>query len=143
MEALLKKQLNTKRFNDCFWDNLIKVGENKITQPYLKLRLALLETYWLRFEDRHYNLAEYDYAAVEGYMKENAYMNTEDSYLAIKTQIISLLQEKASTSRHDSTSATASFLNKFIYRRLVTEDYLPSLFDQHEKISGPLPIARG
>lgn len=125
METLLKKQLNTKKFNDCFWDNLIKVGENKITQPYLKLRLALLETYWLRFEDRHYNLAEY--AAVEGYMRENAYMNTEDSYLAIKTQIISLLQEEASTSKHDSTSATASFLNKFIYRRLV---YLPSLSDQ-------------
>lgn len=45
MEDDLRKQLILKDFVDRFWDDLIKVGKDKITQLYLKARLALLESY--------------------------------------------------------------------------------------------------
>lgn len=64
----MKKQLVTKGLIDRFWENLVKVGKDKVTQPYLRARLALLETYWTRFETGHYALLDDDSAFTSDYI---------------------------------------------------------------------------
>ncbi|KMQ88301.1 hypothetical protein RF55_12236, partial [Lasius niger] len=104
MDPLLKKQLVTKGYINRFWENLIKVGKNKITLQYLKARLALLEDYWQRFEAAHYDLLELDDQALGDYLRRDLYADTEDNYIAVKARITGLLKEDGATSRNDTSS---------------------------------------
>ncbi|KMQ92757.1 hypothetical protein RF55_7210 [Lasius niger] len=112
MELTLKKLLVTKDYIDRFWENLIKIGKDKVTQSYLKTRLTLLESYWQRFEETHYNLLENDDAAVEKYLNEDVYADTEDNYVAVKTRITSLLRDDTTSVKHDSTIAASLFFKQ-------------------------------
>jgi len=93
MAADLKKHNVTKGFIDRFWENLLKVGKDKITQTYLKTRLALLEGYWQRYEAMHFELAGSEDPAAILYMKGDAFSSTEDSYVSTKTRITSMIKD--------------------------------------------------
>ncbi|XP_011860279.1 PREDICTED: uncharacterized protein LOC105557609 [Vollenhovia emeryi] len=110
MEAVMKKHLTTKGLIDRFWDNLIKVGKEKMTQAYLKARLELLESYWRRFEGGHYNLMDYDEQEVEDYLKDDHYTATEDNYVAIKSKLTSVIKDGSAVGGKDPASATSSLL---------------------------------
>jgi len=89
MEVLLKKHNTTRGFIDRFWDNLLKAGKDSMTQAYMKARLSLLEAYWQKFEDGHYQLHEYDITnvkEVQGYLRNDVYTKTENNYIATKTR---------------------------------------------------------
>lgn len=87
-------------------------GKEKLTQPYLKTRLELLETYWLRFEDGHYYLIDHEDASVSAYLKEDIYTHTEDNYVATKTRIAAMVRDDNPTVRHDPGPTTASFFKQ-------------------------------
>lgn len=38
MEALIKKQLVTAGYIERYWDNLMKIGKDKVTREYLQTR---------------------------------------------------------------------------------------------------------
>lgn len=80
----MRKQLATKGLIDRFWENLVKVGKDRMTQCYLKTRLALLESYWQRFEEGHYALLEFSDKELETYVKDDCYNQAEENYVSIK-----------------------------------------------------------
>lgn len=111
MKTTVRKQLITQGYIDRFWENLVKVGKERITLHYLKTRLELLESYWRRFEEGHYELIEQDDDAAVKYLRGDTYTLTEDKYVNVKTKIVSLLKddtfsskEGASTSKQDSSA---------------------------------------
>lgn len=85
-DPALMKQMTTQGLIDRFWDNLIKIGKEKITQSYLKARLTLLESYWSKFEECHYALILVDASDVKDYVKKDVYQETEDVYIAVKSK---------------------------------------------------------
>ncbi|XP_070167756.1 uncharacterized protein [Polyergus mexicanus] len=112
MESTLKMQIATGGYIDRFWDNLVKAGKDKITQSYLKTRLALLETYWQRFVDGHYTLIKNEDASAAAYFKDDVYTRTEDNYVSAKTKITSTLRDASADVRQDSSATTASFMRQ-------------------------------
>lgn len=98
MEALLNRQRITMGYIDRFWENLMKIGKEKITQPYLRARLELLESYWQKFDENHYNLLAFEQIATAPYTKEDYYTRTEDTYIAFKAhRIIGLVKDETRT----------------------------------------------
>lgn len=104
MNIDLKKQMTTKGYIERFWDNLMKVGKEKLTKQYLEVRLALLETYWTRFEDCHYDLIGREGDDIKEYIEKDMFTTTEEYYISIKTRIKAKL-DKASASKADQATA--------------------------------------
>ncbi|KMQ83679.1 hypothetical protein RF55_19361, partial [Lasius niger] len=78
----------------------------------MKARLTLLETYWQKFEDGHYQLYEYDTTnvkEVQDYLKDDVYTKTENNYIATKTRILAALKDEG---KSDPANATSSFLKQ-------------------------------
>lgn len=113
MEAFLRKQTITQGLLDRFWENLMKTGKDNLTETVLRSRLTLLETYWKRFEDGYYELAEHDNPLVQDFMKDNApLIASEHNYITFKARILSMLQEEEAAREEvnrtrASTSVTA------------------------------------
>lgn len=106
MAGDLRRHTVTKGYIDRFWDNLVKVGKDKVTQPYLKTRLALLEDYWRRYETTHFDLVGSDDRAAVAYVESDAFATTEDSYVIAKTRILAWMKEDPASSRTDVAATT-------------------------------------
>jgi len=99
MDVAVKKQMSTAGYIERFWENLCKVGKEKMTRSYLDTRLGLLETYWSRFLNAHDDLLALEKVEASDYMKQDVYMTTEDNYVATKSRIVSFLKaDRASES---------------------------------------------
>ncbi|XP_011881416.1 PREDICTED: uncharacterized protein LOC105569510 [Vollenhovia emeryi] len=109
MEATLTRHSATKGYIDRFWDNLVKVGKDKITQAYLKTRLALLESYWQRYQEIHYDIIGSEGAEVEAYKDSDDYTTTEDSYVLFKARIVSAMKEESPQPKQETSASAVSF----------------------------------
>ncbi|XP_011883907.1 PREDICTED: uncharacterized protein LOC105571049 [Vollenhovia emeryi] len=109
MEATLTRHSATKGYIDRFWDNLVKVGKDKITQAYLKTRLALLESYWQRYQEIHYDIIGSEGAEVEAYKDSDDYTTTEDSYVLFKARIFSAMKEESPRPKQEISAPAVSF----------------------------------
>ncbi|XP_036147491.1 uncharacterized protein LOC118647197 [Monomorium pharaonis] len=103
MDIKLKRLAVTKGYIDRFWENLLKVGKDKATQAYLKARLALLEDYWRRYEEGHYDLVGSKDAEVEAYFNSDAYSTTEDNYVLFKSRVNALIKDDSPASGRDAS----------------------------------------
>ncbi|XP_011859787.1 PREDICTED: uncharacterized protein LOC105557209 [Vollenhovia emeryi] len=112
MESAMRKQLATKGLIDRFWENLVKVGKDKMTQSYLKTRLALLETYWERFVEGHYALLDFDDKEADNYVAGDCYSKTEEHYVAVKSRLASMTNDEAPAGGQEPASAAASVLKR-------------------------------
>lgn len=104
MEIALKKQMTTAGFIERFWDNLVKVGKDKMTRSFLSARLELLERYWTTFYDAHYALMDFERVDASDYMKRDTYSTTEELYVSMKARIISCLPSANITESKDDSS---------------------------------------
>ncbi|XP_036142125.1 uncharacterized protein LOC118645357 [Monomorium pharaonis] len=109
MDIKLKRLAVTKGYINRFWENLLKVGKEKATQAYLKARLALLEDYWRRYEEGHYDLVGSKDAEVEAYFNSDAYSTTKDNYVLFKSRVNALIKDDPPASGRDASGSVASF----------------------------------
>lgn len=91
----------------------MRIGKDKITQSYLKARLALLESYWQKFDTNYYNLLNYEQISSVSYTKEDQYTKAEDSYIALKARLMDLIRDDV-TKAGPSPFATAASAPKQI-----------------------------
>ncbi|XP_029171330.1 uncharacterized protein LOC114940747 [Nylanderia fulva] len=109
MDLAIKKQMNTAGYIERFWDNLIKVGKDKMTRTYLTTRLELLESYWTRFLDAHDAILSFEKIDSSDYMRQDVYAVTEYNYVATKSRITSFMPTTRSA---DGQSAASSVLRQ-------------------------------
>ncbi|XP_067213152.1 uncharacterized protein [Linepithema humile] len=91
MEATIKNQMSNAGYIERFWENLIKVGKEKMSSAYLKTRLELLETYWTRFLNQHDKILSFDQAETTNYMTVDVFTIVEESYIDVKSRITEIL----------------------------------------------------
>lgn len=92
LKRLINKQTNTHRFIERFWENLQKAGKDKLTPPYLKTRLDLLDSYWATIQSTHMNILDHEEAANSEYCLGEQIDKFEESYVTARSRIQNLLR---------------------------------------------------
>ena len=105
MEAAIKKQMATAGYIERFWENLVKVGKDKMTRAYFSARLELLEKYWSTFFDAHYELMDFERVDATDYMKKDVLSSTEETYINLKARITSCITGRTTEVKSGDASA--------------------------------------
>lgn len=113
VERAVRLQLVTAGYIERFWDNLIKVGKDKITRVYCQTRLDLLESYWKRFTDNHLEIVACDGIEELEYIKRDMYTTTESQYVEMKSRIVSHLSTSSTAEATKERSAGEAVLRQF------------------------------
>ena len=93
-DALLDSQLAAGEIISKVWRNTIRLGKDNLTIEILQSRLALLETYWKDYVERHQQLFPHRAAyQEENYFTQDIYSDVECSYIDIKTKLRNALSE--------------------------------------------------
>lgn len=106
MDLAIKKQRNTAGLIERFWENVAKVGKDKLTRPFLTARFELLESYWARFWQAHETLMDFERVDDSDYMKGDVFTITEDNYVAAKSRILSFLNPQRTTESKDGDAGS-------------------------------------
>lgn len=105
MDIAIKKQMITAGYVERFWENLCKMGKEKM-KFYLNTRLKLLDSYWTRFLEAHDAILSFERVEASD-LKQNVYVITENNYVATKSRIFSFLSamKTSDSSADDETSS--------------------------------------
>jgi len=97
MEELSSDQIVNIGLIQRFWDNLKKVGKNKMTVEYLLARSNLLKNYWTQVLQNHGDLLR-EGINTTGYMKNDVFAEAEHHYIMTnRSPLIDLDQERTET----------------------------------------------
>lgn len=89
MDRLINQQVEQQGLIMGFWENVLKMGRDKLTAQYVRSRVELLDKYWDRFTSVHMQILAYKGARKTDYYEQ--FVKTEDSYVTIRAKLQDLL----------------------------------------------------
>nr|XP_034194836.1 uncharacterized protein LOC117611058 [Osmia lignaria] len=85
---LLREQEEVGGWIQRFWNNVCKLGKDKITWAVLEHRKGLLERYWDNFMAEHRKLMRCQEASASAYVQQDLFSVVEEAYLQAAAMIL-------------------------------------------------------
>ncbi|XP_034195156.2 uncharacterized protein LOC117611325 [Osmia lignaria lignaria] len=103
---LLREQEELVGWIQRFWNNLCKLGKDKITRAVLEQRMGLFERYWEPFLTGHRTLMRCKEAAASSYAQRDVFSVVDETYLNTSAMIAQHLMERSPNNSSDGEQAT-------------------------------------
>ena len=126
MDSLIKRQTATAGYIERFWENIMKAGKEKATRCFMKVRLELLENYWVRFADTHEAIVVCDKVETTDYMRNDVYGSTVEKYLEMKFRVTAMLLPDPAKSSDSLQGEQLPCFGKFSCQRLACRNFRES-----------------
>lgn len=137
MEAILKRQLHTRMYIDRFWENLVKIGRDKLTTAYrARIARVLLEI----FLDTHDVLLNFDGIDGHDYMTLGLYGSTENTYINAKSRMVDQLTVAKASEPAPEAPVSTGILKHIQLSRFNLPTFSGELF--MGRFSGPFQVIR-